>query len=208
MQHTVVKPPRTAAAAPVSSVSFSGKPGSRKWTCTSIKPGVTTRPLASTTSAPAGAARPTPTAAICSPTTNTSATASSPCDGSTTRPPRIRIGRPPRCPCTSYEKSLWVRPEPKGLERSTSDGRKPSNCSADWRNLTVPCVRTTPPVLNPAKYTPPHPPGQAQALPACHPARHLHQREALHVSRVPRVIGLNLHEGTTVAARARGSPPG
>src|SRR5271165_1515331 len=52
MQHTAVKPPRAAACVPVSMVSEFSCPGSRKWTCMSIKPGATIRPVASNTSAP------------------------------------------------------------------------------------------------------------------------------------------------------------
>ena len=39
MQAMAVKPPAAAAAVPVSRVSFSGRPGSRRWTWTSIQPG-------------------------------------------------------------------------------------------------------------------------------------------------------------------------
>jgi hypothetical protein len=49
MQQTVVNPPATADAAPDAIVSYSASPGSRKWTCTSIKPGVTKHPAASIT---------------------------------------------------------------------------------------------------------------------------------------------------------------
>ena len=45
MTQRVVKPPRTAASAPVATVSFSSKPGSRRWQCRSMKPGETTRPF-------------------------------------------------------------------------------------------------------------------------------------------------------------------
>ena len=48
---TVVKPPWAAAAEPVATVSASSKPGSRKWTWRSKKPGATTTPLSVTPAA-------------------------------------------------------------------------------------------------------------------------------------------------------------
>ncbi len=47
MQTTEVKPPRAAAAVPVAIFSLAVWPGSRKWTCRSIRPGETIFPLAS-----------------------------------------------------------------------------------------------------------------------------------------------------------------
>ena len=44
MQAIEVKPPATAAAVPVAIVSSSSKPGSRRWTCMSIRPGATILP--------------------------------------------------------------------------------------------------------------------------------------------------------------------
>ncbi len=55
MQHTDVKPPRAAARVPVAMVSMSSRPGSRRWTCRSTKPGQTTFPRASRTRSAAGA---------------------------------------------------------------------------------------------------------------------------------------------------------
>src|SRR5882724_9498229 len=52
MQQTAVNPPRAAALVPVSMVSEFSCPGSRRWTCMSMKPGATTSPVASNTSAP------------------------------------------------------------------------------------------------------------------------------------------------------------
>ena len=57
--HTAVKPPAAAARVPVAIVSLSSRPGSRRCVCRSMKPGHTTRPLASTT---LGAARLQPAA--------------------------------------------------------------------------------------------------------------------------------------------------
>src|SRR5258708_1176379 len=51
MQQTAVNPPRAAALVPVSIVSEFSCPGSRRWTCMSMKPGATTSPVASNTSA-------------------------------------------------------------------------------------------------------------------------------------------------------------
>ena len=48
MTHKVVKPPLTAASAPVATVSFSSEPGSLKWQCKSMKPGETTNPAVAT----------------------------------------------------------------------------------------------------------------------------------------------------------------
>ena len=50
---TAVKPPSAAARVPVSTVSASSRPGSRRWVCRSTSPGSATRPSASTISAPA-----------------------------------------------------------------------------------------------------------------------------------------------------------
>src|SRR5687767_11571829 len=87
MQATPVKPPATAAAAPVATVSLCSWPGSRRWTCMSTSPGTRTRPAGiSTTVAPsAGISR--PTRAIRSPSMSTSYAPSTPLRGSTTRPP-------------------------------------------------------------------------------------------------------------------------
>ena len=41
MHTTLVNPPRAAQRVPVSMVSLSLRPGSRRWTCRSIKPGTT-----------------------------------------------------------------------------------------------------------------------------------------------------------------------
>ena len=49
MQATAVKPPATAAAVPVATVSLCSCPGSRRCTCMSISPGQTTSPPASST---------------------------------------------------------------------------------------------------------------------------------------------------------------
>ena len=45
MQTTEVNPPRAAAAVPVAMVSLAVWPGSRRWTCRSIRPGQTTIPF-------------------------------------------------------------------------------------------------------------------------------------------------------------------
>ena len=45
MQQMEVKPPAAAAREPLSMVSACSKPGSRRWTCMSMKPGATTRPV-------------------------------------------------------------------------------------------------------------------------------------------------------------------
>ena len=47
MHATDVTPPATAAAVPVAIVSSSSRPGSRRWTCMSIRPGETISPVQS-----------------------------------------------------------------------------------------------------------------------------------------------------------------
>ena len=51
MQQMDVKPPAAAAREPLSMVSACSKPGSRRCTCISMKPGATIMPVASNTSA-------------------------------------------------------------------------------------------------------------------------------------------------------------
>jgi hypothetical protein len=87
--HTAVKPPAAAARAPVAMVSLSSRPGSRRWVWMSMKPGVTTQPVASKTSA-FFALRPSPIWAIRPLSIRTSTRASRREAGSITRPPRIR----------------------------------------------------------------------------------------------------------------------
>src|SRR5579884_1992185 len=85
MQQMVVKPPAAAAREPVSMVSACSNPGSRRWTCMSMKPGATTSPEASNSSAPV-ASMESPMAAMTPASMATSRTASSPEAGSMTRP--------------------------------------------------------------------------------------------------------------------------
>src|ERR1700719_1105655 len=95
MQQTAVNPPRAAAFVPVSMVSEFSCPGSRRWTCMSMKPGATTRPVASNISAPF-AREIFPGAAISemvSPSIRMSRTASVLDAGSRTRPFLIRSMR-------------------------------------------------------------------------------------------------------------------
>src|SRR5256885_11121742 len=89
MQHTAVTPPAAAARVPVATVSLYSCPGSRRWTCMSMKPGHTHMPAASITAAPAGATSLVPTRAILPSSISTSWTASTEPAGSITRPPRI-----------------------------------------------------------------------------------------------------------------------
>src|SRR5579872_1545601 len=93
MAHTVVKPPAAAAAVPDSIVSFSGNPGVRRWVWMSTRPGVTTRPRASRTTAPAGAvSAPATRAAIRPSCTSRSPGDSKRSEGSTIRPPLMSSG--------------------------------------------------------------------------------------------------------------------
>src|ERR1700683_3392173 len=80
-----VKPPAAAAREPVSMVSACSNPGSRRCTCISMKPGVTTSPLASKSSVPA-AERFAPTPRMTPSSIQTSAVPSWPEAGSMTRP--------------------------------------------------------------------------------------------------------------------------
>ncbi len=89
MAHTAVKPPAAAAWEPVAMVSLSSRPGSRRWVWMSMKPGVTTQPAASNTSAFL-AFRPSPIWAMRPFSIRTSTRPSRREAGSITRPPRIR----------------------------------------------------------------------------------------------------------------------
>src|SRR3989344_4662833 len=84
-----VMPPASAEREPVSKVSLSSLPGSRKCTCRSMSPGVTVRPFASIFLS-AFSLRFLPTAAILPSRTNTSLIASTPFFGSITCPPEMR----------------------------------------------------------------------------------------------------------------------
>src|SRR5580658_1330312 len=97
MQQTAVNPPRAADFVPVSMVSDISPPGSRRWQCRSMKPGATTRPLASKTSAPLDDSRSAPTCAMRSPSSSTSSVASVFVAGSRTRPFLIRSIRTILC---------------------------------------------------------------------------------------------------------------
>src|SRR6478752_7712047 len=84
MQQTDVNPPATAAAEPDPTVSSSSSPGSRKCTCTSINPGVTYFPFASTTRSALPKFR--PMEAIVPSRIRTSARRSKTCEGSRIEP--------------------------------------------------------------------------------------------------------------------------
>src|SRR5437879_9731077 len=73
MSSTTVTPPAAAAAVSVPKSSFSGKPGSRLWTCTSTAPGKTYLPRASTSVPSAVSARPGSTLVTTPSLTSTSA---------------------------------------------------------------------------------------------------------------------------------------
>src|SRR5664279_1433625 len=83
---TEVKPPAAAARVPVSTVSLCSNPGSRRCAWRSTKPGATTRPAASTTTAPLAAIF-SSTFATTPSFRRTSRVWSRLRDGSTTRPP-------------------------------------------------------------------------------------------------------------------------
>ena len=84
---TAVNPPSAAARLPVSIVSASSRPGSRRCTCRSTNPGETTSPLASITSSPSAGESSAATSATVVPSMRTS-TRRSPL-GSMTRAPVI-----------------------------------------------------------------------------------------------------------------------
>src|SRR4051794_18430549 len=88
MHATAVNPPATAAAVPVATVSLCSCPGSRRWTCMSIKPGQRTSPSGIlTTVVSESTVRSRPTRAPRAPSIITSNAPSRPFTGSTTRPP-------------------------------------------------------------------------------------------------------------------------
>src|SRR5450759_2537828 len=91
MQQMDVNPPAAAARDPLSMVSACSKPGSRRCTCISMKPGATIIPVASNTSA-FGEERLGATPATRPSTISTSATRSVFDDGSITLPFLITIG--------------------------------------------------------------------------------------------------------------------
>src|SRR4051794_18073644 len=88
MQATAVNPPATADAVPVAIVSLCSWPGSRRWTCMSMRPGTTRNPrgTAMTCVSPASG-RSRPVRAIRSPSRRMSHSPSTPAAGSMTRPP-------------------------------------------------------------------------------------------------------------------------
>src|SRR5580658_2621906 len=96
MQQTAVNPPRAADFVPVSMVSDISPPGSRRWPCRSMKPGVTTRPRASKISV-SRASSSGPTREMRSPSTRISSVASVFVAGSRTRPFLIRSIRAILC---------------------------------------------------------------------------------------------------------------
>src|SRR5512136_101115 len=85
MQQTAVKPPATAAAVPLAMVSLYSNPGSRRCTWAPIKPGATTRPVASNTWASLSSIR-SARRAIFPSAIRTLRPASKRCVGSITRP--------------------------------------------------------------------------------------------------------------------------
>ncbi len=86
MQARSTNPPLAAALVPVSIVSASSFPGSRRWTCISIKPGETIFPLTSMTLSPLWGIF-LPISAILPLSIRMSDTLFTPLDGSITRPP-------------------------------------------------------------------------------------------------------------------------
>ena len=90
MAQTVVNPPLAAALAPVRIVSLCSKPGSLKWTCKSISPGITNIPSASITFS-ASSVIFSATLRITPSSKRTSFTASVLLAGSNTLPPLINV---------------------------------------------------------------------------------------------------------------------
>src|SRR5271165_1706292 len=111
---TAVKPPSAAARVPDSTVSASSSPGWRRWVWRSTRPGATTHPPASRTRAPRGTSRSSPTAAIRSPSTATSARRSP--SRSMTLPPRMTtvLAAPRSATRCSLEGSLTEQEEQDG----------------------------------------------------------------------------------------------
>src|SRR3954470_2738913 len=90
MAHTAVNPPAAAERVPVAMSSLYSCPGSRRWVCRSMSPGMTHCPRTSTirTLAPTRAEIPGATSATTPSFNRTSASASKLRRGSRTRPPR------------------------------------------------------------------------------------------------------------------------
>ena len=95
---TPVQPPARAARRPLSIVSLYSKPGWRRWTWTSIRPGSTSLPRASITcgaALPLAVPRSLPICCTRPSCTSRSSVSSTPCNGSTSRPPRTSTGAVP-----------------------------------------------------------------------------------------------------------------
>src|SRR5262249_50413269 len=86
--HTAVKPPAAAAAAPLAIVSACSKPGSRRWTWRSMRPGATTLPAAEITVVPCSTGMLRPTASILPSRMSRSAGPAPVPAGAIIRPPR------------------------------------------------------------------------------------------------------------------------
>src|SRR3989338_367517 len=90
-QQMVVKPPSAAALAPLLIVSLSGRPGSRRCVCMSIRPGRTHSPFASMISASSCPLPLAPNALILPSSISISLTSSTFAAGAMTRPPLISM---------------------------------------------------------------------------------------------------------------------
>ena len=120
-----VKPPAAAARAPVAIVSLCSPPGSRRWTWRSMRPGVTSSPVASITRAPSGASSPSATADTRPSTISTSLVPSKFRLGSKTRPPLISSG------ALIPRHSPW-RPRPYRAHRRRANRAPPCGRLPRW----------------------------------------------------------------------------
>ena len=113
MQAIDVKPPASAAATPVATVSLYSCPGSRRWTCMSTRPGRTSSPRASSTVASVASVPAGPRAAMRPSSIRTSSASTVPATGSTSRPPAssrrplTRAPRPDRVPAPRPARARW-----------------------------------------------------------------------------------------------------
>ena len=126
MVATAVNPPAAAAALPLAMVSLASKPGSRKWTCESIQPGVTSMPPASREGVPAGGCSPVPAARTAPSSIQTSPTASMPFPGSRMRP--LRMARVSLIGCSDqgfHEIQNLPLPCESGWDRESGRGESP-----------------------------------------------------------------------------------
>ncbi len=148
-------PPAAAAWVPVSRSSSSSRPGVRRCTWGSTKPGKAVRPSPRTSSAPSGAssAPASPTFAMRPPRTRTSPSRSRPTRGSIRRAPRTST-----VPGAVSARSSAGWSSPSALTRAGAPWSRPAGCRAGARRVRCPrrrrAARTGPPCAPPRRTRP------------------------------------------------------